>query len=72
MSEDNVVVLPVITKLDLPPERILNGALSADLERCFVIGWTKEGELYFASSFSDGGDVLWLWEKAKAVLLEGG
>ena len=71
MSEDNVVVLPVITKLDLPSERILNGALSADLERCFVVGCTKDGDLYFASSVADGGDVLWLWEKAKALLMEG-
>jgi hypothetical protein len=70
MSEDNVVVLPVVTRLDLPPDRILKGALEADLKRCFVVGWKQDGELYFASSFADGGDVLWLWEKAKALLLE--
>ena len=66
----NVVVLPVITTLDLPPERILTKALEADLERCFVIGRTKEGEFYFASTFSDGGTVIWDMEIAKKQLLE--
>jgi hypothetical protein len=71
MSEDNVIVLPVMTRLDLPPDRILSAAKDADLEGCFIIGRTKAGDVYFGSSFADGGEILWLWEKAKAALLEG-
>lgn len=67
---DNVVNLPVRTKLDLPPERVLDAAKDADLDGCFVIGRTKDGDLYFASSIADGGDILWLWEKAKPLLME--
>jgi hypothetical protein len=31
MSDDNVIVLDVLTTINLPPERILNAALEADL-----------------------------------------
>lgn len=65
----NVVVLPVITSLDIPTERVLQSALDAELQSCFVVGLDKDGEMYFASSMADGGDVLWWMEKAKAALL---
>ena len=47
-----------ITRLDLPPERILQMAIEADLEGVIVIGYTKDGEEYAASSYADGGTVL--------------
>lgn len=65
-----VTVLPVVTTLDIPTERVLNGALAADLSGCFVVGIDPAGELYFASSFADGGEVLWWMEKAKIALME--
>lgn len=64
-----VIVLPVITTLDVPAERILSGAIEAKLETAVVIGRDTEGKFYFASSVADGGDVLWLMEIAKAQLL---
>lgn len=64
-----VTVLPVVTTLDIPTERILNGALAAELQGCFVAGVNADGSLYFASSFADGGDVLWWMEKSKKRLL---
>lgn len=67
--DDNVVILPVVTTLDVPVERIIDLAGKADLERVFIIGRTKEGDLYFASSVADGGTVLWDMEVAKAKLL---
>ena len=67
---DKVTVLPVITTLDIPTERILNAAISAELQNCFVVGVDKDGELYFASSMADGGSVLWWMEKAKVALLD--
>lgn len=60
-----VVDLPVITRLDLPPERILSAALSAGLESVVIAGFTKDGEFYGASSYADGGDVLWALEMLK-------
>ncbi|MBR0682756.1 hypothetical protein GXW74_19850 [Roseomonas eburnea] len=67
-----MVVLPVVTRLDVPAERVLSCAMEAGLEKAVVVGWTAEGEFYFASSLADGGEVLWLLEMAKKRLLEAG
>jgi hypothetical protein len=65
-----VVNLPCITTLNLPPERVLEGALKADLAGVVVLGYTKDGEPYFASTYADGGDVMWLMELCKRMLLD--
>lgn len=65
----NVVNLPVVTTLDIPPERVLNAAKDADLASVVVVGFTKDGAMYFAGSMADGGEVLWLFEKAKLYLM---
>lgn len=66
---DNVVKLPVVTKLDTPAQDILDAAGAKGLIDCVVVGWDRNGDLYFASSVADGGDVLWLFEHAKKQLL---
>jgi hypothetical protein len=66
---DNVIPLGNITKLDLPPDRILDAAKEQIGEGVVIVGWDSVGELYFSSSIADGGEVLWLLEKAKAALL---
>ena len=66
----NVINLPCITRLNLPPERILEAAGNADLESVVVMGWAKDGEAYFASSLADGGNVMWLMELCKQRLLK--
>lgn len=63
-------VLDVITRLDIPAERVLEQALGK-LEKVVVMGYDKDGEEYFASSMADGGDVLWLMERLKQQLLRG-
>lgn len=65
----NVITLPCITTHNLPAERVLNGALEADLAGVVVLGYDKEGKPYFASSYADGGDVMWLMELLKRELL---
>lgn len=65
----NVVTFRGITKLDLPPDRILEDALGK-LEGVVILGYTKEGDEFFASSYADGGNVLWLLERLKKQLLE--
>ena len=67
---DNVLVLPVITTLNLDVERVLQAAIDAKPAYVLVIGEKADGELYFASSASDGGDALWWMEKAKRALME--
>jgi hypothetical protein len=57
-----------ITKLDLDPDLILENSKGA-LEGVVLLGWDKEGEMYFASTYADGGTVLWLLEQCKTRLL---
>jgi len=69
---DKIIPFTGVTFLDLPATRILEGACRVDLESVVVVGWTRAGELYFAASKADGGDVLWLLEKSKMMLLNTG
>lgn len=66
----NVVGFTGITRLDIDPDRVL-GAAAGQLEGVVVLGLTKDGEEeYFASSYADGGTVVWLLERCKKKLLE--
>lgn len=65
----NVVELECETTLDFPAERILTKALGSDLHTAIVVGFDKDGDLYFASTTADGGTVLWLFEQAKLAIL---
>lgn len=64
-----IVPIGGITKLDLPADRILEGA-KGKLEGVVVIGLNNDGELYCASSYADGGSVLWLLEACKTRMME--
>ncbi len=67
---EKVTVLPVVTTLSVPVERVLSAALKDDIRKVWVIGEDASGMLYFASSESDGGEALWWMEKAKRALME--
>lgn len=57
-----------ITQLDINPDQILENN-KGKLEGVVIIGYSKDGEEYFASSYADGGIVLWLLERCKTKLL---
>ena len=57
------------TKLDIPADDVLNGALG-ELSEVLVVGHTKDGNFYIASSTADGPSILWLIENAKRSLFE--
>ena len=65
----NIIPIGGVTLLNLPEDSILEQA-KGKMDDVVLIGWDKDGELYFASSLADGGDVLWLIEKCKQALLE--
>lgn len=65
-----VINFPGVTNLDIPPERVLQAAIEADLDEVIISGWTKDGELWTSSSTADGGNCLWLWEQLKLTLLQ--
>lgn len=62
--------LGTITYLDMPADVILEGAIGR-MDGVVIMGWDKEGELYFGSTYADGGAILWLMELAKKRLMEG-
>ena len=64
-----VIPFTGITKLDLDPDTILENN-KGKLEGVVIMGWDKDGNEFFASSYADGGTVLWLVERLKKALLE--
>ena len=40
------------------------------LDGVVIMGYTTDGEEYFASTYADGSTVLWLAERMKKMLLE--
>lgn len=67
-----VTVMQNVTRLDIPADRVLEAAGAAELTSVVVLGYTPDGQEYFASSIADGGSVLWLMERLKKQLLEAG
>ena len=65
----NIIPIGGITLLDIPEDQILEQS-KGKMDGVVLMGWDQDGELYFASSFADGGSVLWLMEKCKEALLE--
>jgi len=57
-----------ITFLDMPTDVILQSAIGK-LESVIVLGYTNDGEEYFASSMADGADALWHLQRAAHKLL---
>ena len=66
----NVVDLPVITSLPIDTKRVLAKAVEREFERVIIIGVTKEGDEYFASSEPDGGTILWDMERVRHALMK--
>lgn len=66
---ENVVDFTGVTKLDMSADRVLTVAIGK-LDKAVIIGTTLDGEEWFSSSVADGGDVLWMIERAKKKLLD--
>jgi len=58
---ENVVLHPKRSQMDLPIQDVLRAAHRADLAECVIVGRTKDGQEYFASSIVDTARVIfWL------------
>lgn len=64
-----VIRFPGITKLDLDPDLILQEAVGK-LEGCVIVGFDKDGNDFFASSYADSGDVVYHLERGKWRLMK--
>lgn len=69
MNSNNIARFPGVTRLDIDPDLVLQEAVGK-LEGVVVAGFNKDGGHYFASSYADGADALWLVEMFKKNLLE--
>lgn len=65
----NVIQFHGITRLNLDPDVVLENN-KGKLEGLVILGYDKNGEEYFASTYADGGEVLWLLARCKKMLLE--
>lgn len=68
----DIIQLHTETVLDIPVERVLQAAVDAGLRQVVVLGYTPEGDEYFASSTPDAATMLWLVERFKKRLLSTG
>ena len=67
-----IVNLPVVTRLDLDPNRVLDSVPREGLKGVIVIAEEDDGGFYFAASMASGPENLWLMEQAKMRLLQMG
>lgn len=65
-----IVELGMITRLDLPTDRVLEAAKGTCTDGVVILGFDDDGSYYFASSIADAGTVIYLLEMAKKKLLE--
>jgi hypothetical protein len=59
-----------VTRLDLDPDQVLE-ATKGELKNMVIIGWDKNDDFWFSSTMADGGDVMWLINKALYKLASG-
>lgn len=64
-----LIDLPVITRLDTDPDRVLSKALG-QLTEVVVVGTDKDGQFYFAGSRASGPETLWMLEEARMRLVQ--
>lgn len=65
----DVVDLNVVTRLDIDPIKVIDGAAKYNLKSVVILGYTEARDEYFASSIADGADVVWLLERSKHKLM---
>jgi hypothetical protein len=66
---DNVSEFHGVTRLKTHVNKILAAAAGEKLEDIVIVGWRQDGEMYFASSQSNGAEVLWLLRQAEHELI---
>jgi hypothetical protein len=64
-----IIRFPGITKWDLNPDDVLRES-EGQLQSVVVVGFTKDGAEFFASSIADGADTLWHLQRAIHKLMQ--
>jgi hypothetical protein len=66
----DVVQGKFITTEDRSPAQVLESTASADLESVVIVGFDKDGDMFFASSAANSAEVIYLLESAKHELFK--
>jgi hypothetical protein len=69
VEQDNVVEFSGATRLDIKPEKILEGALKHCLKTVIVLGIDLEGAEYFAYSTGAVQQLNWMLDRAKLEVM---
>lgn len=69
-QKSNVILVDFATTQPIPAERVREAA-EETCEKLLCIGIDKDGDPYYASSFADEQEMLWLIERFKQKLLLG-
>lgn len=67
---DNIISFPRLNSEDIPVDRLLEQALSEDLQSVLLIGKDKNGDYFLSSSDVDIKNMLWLIEVLKREIME--
>jgi len=67
---DNVEKFPGAFFGTIPSETILSAAIEADLPGVIVIGYDKDGNLYWAHSMPEPEKVIWLLRATERQIFE--
>ena len=65
-TKNNIRILP--TSGEVHPDAILEAAKNVDLDKVVVLGWDKDGDLFFSSSCGLLRDIDWLLGNGKDAL----
>lgn len=63
-----VIPLGMVTRLDMPPDQVLRDAMGK-FEGIVLVGFNHKGNVIAATSYADGGAVMWLLEACKMKLM---
>ncbi len=71
VKSDNVIPLDVETFQDIDPKKITEAADKVDFEHVMIVGWEKNGEMYFASSQGSAVEIVLDLEICKRMIMDG-
>jgi hypothetical protein len=67
----NIEFFPgTLTRLEIPPERVLLGAITAGISPVAVVGRLPDGELYVATSAAGNNETIALFARAQRIAME--
>ena len=58
----------VVTTDDIPADQVIMAAVG-ELKHVVILGYDRNDNEYFASSYASGPEVIWLLERAKNIII---